>query len=83
MDCESCKAGLDTYLDGELPEEEMRTFDIHVRSCLSCAAEALARTQLRHSIKIAGQAFTPSGEFRKLIQQSVAAKPPRRYGFGS
>ena len=83
MDCGSCKAKLDTYLDGELAEEEMRTFDTHVRSCLSCAAEALARTQLRRSVKVAGQAFTPSAEFRKRIQQSVAARPRRGFGFAA
>jgi len=27
MVCESWKATLDTYLDGEVPREEMRTFD--------------------------------------------------------
>ena len=36
MVCESWKAKVDTYLDGELPDEEMRTFDAHVRSCPSC-----------------------------------------------
>jgi anti-sigma factor RsiW len=81
MDCESCKAKLDTYLDGELAEEEMRTFDTHVRGCLSCASEALARTQLRRSIKAAGHAFTPSVEFRKRLQQSVAARPRPGLGF--
>ena len=29
MACESWKAKLDTYLDGELPSEEMRAFDVH------------------------------------------------------
>ena len=45
MVCESWKAQLDTYLDGEVPEEEIRTFDAHVRNCPSCSADALyART---------------------------------------
>ena len=39
MVCDSWKAKVDTYLDGELPDEEMRTFDAHVRSCPSCAAD--------------------------------------------
>ena len=83
MDCGSCKAKLDTYLDGELPEEQMRTFDSHVRGCLSCAAEALARTQLRRSVKVAGHAFTSSAEFRQRIQQTVTVKPRRAFGFAS
>src|SRR6266699_3826114 len=45
MVCEPWKARLDTYLDGEVPEEEMRTFDSHVRNCTSCSADALSRVQ--------------------------------------
>jgi len=32
MVCEPWKERLDTYLDGELPEEEMRSLDAHVHS---------------------------------------------------
>ena len=45
MVCESRKATLDTYLDGELPTEEMRAFDVHVHNCPSCSADALTRLQ--------------------------------------
>jgi len=74
MVCESWKAQLDTYLDGELPEEEARNFDAHFRSCLSCAADALSRVQMKRAIQVAGKRFTPSTEFRRRTQQSVAAK---------
>ena len=47
MVCESWKAKVDTYLDGELPDEEMRAFDAHVRSCPSCAADVLTRVQTK------------------------------------
>jgi anti-sigma factor RsiW len=60
MVCESCKAQLDTYLDGELPEEEMRTYGAHVHSCR----------------------FTPSAEFRRPMQQSIAPKPQRSLCLG-
>src|SRR5580658_11360574 len=80
MVCESWKAKLDTYLDGEVPEEEMRTFDAHVRSCPSCSADALARVQLKRTIQAAGRRYTPSAEFRQRIQQKIAAKP--RHSFG-
>ncbi len=79
MVCESWKAKLDTYLDGELPEEEMRTFDAHVRSCPSCAADALARVQMKRAIQVAGKRFAPSADFRKRIQQSIAPKPHRSF----
>ncbi|MGB6803875.1 MAG: zf-HC2 domain-containing protein, partial [Candidatus Sulfotelmatobacter sp.] len=77
MVCESWKAKLDTYLDGEVPEEEMRTFDAHMRGCASCSADALARVQLKRAIQAAGTRYTPSSEFRKRMQRKIAAKPRR------
>src|ERR1700722_1073184 len=77
MVCDAWKTKLDTYLDGELPEQEMRTFDIHVRNCQSCSADALTRVQMKRSIQGAGRRFTPSVEFRKRVQHSIAPKPQR------
>jgi len=79
MVCESWKAKLDTYLDGELPSEEMRAFDTHVHGCSSCAADALTRVQTKRAIQMAGRRFTPSAEFRKRIQQSIAPQRQRRF----
>jgi anti-sigma factor RsiW len=80
MVCESWKAKLDTYLDGELPEGEMREFDAHVRGCPSCSADALTRVQMKRAILLAGKRFTPSAEFRKRIQHGIAPQP--QHGFG-
>jgi anti-sigma factor RsiW len=82
MVCESWKAKVDTYLDGELPDEEMRTFDAHVRSCSSCAADVLTRVQTKRAIQVAGKRFTPTAEFRKQLQQSIAPKPQRGLRLG-
>jgi len=82
MACESWKAKLDTYVDGELPEQEMRAFDAHVRSCPACSADALARVQMKRTIQVAGKRFTPSAEFRNRIQKSIASKPQRRFRLG-
>src|SRR6201988_2784026 len=82
MVCESWKARLDTYLDGELPQEEMRTFDGHVRNCPACSADALARVQLKRAIQVAGKRFTPSAEFRNRMQQRIASKPRRTFRLG-
>jgi anti-sigma factor RsiW len=79
MICESWKAKLDTYLDGELREEEMRSFDAHVRSCPSCSADALAHVQMKRAVRAAGKRYTPSAELRKLTQHKIASKP--RLGF--
>jgi anti-sigma factor RsiW len=82
MVCESWKANLDTYLDGEVPESEMRTFDAHVRNCPSCSADALSRVQLKRAIHLAGQRFAPSAEFRKRMQRSIATKPRHSFRLG-
>jgi anti-sigma factor RsiW len=82
MVCESWKAKLDIYLDGEVPEKEMRTFDAHVRNCPSCSADALMRVQMKRAIQVAGKRFTPSAEFRKRMQQSIAPKRQRSLRLG-
>ena len=80
MVCESWKSKLDMYIDGEVPEEEMRTFDAHVRGCHSCSADALVLVQMKRAIHVAGKRYTPSAEFRKRMQQKIAAKPRRSFG---
>ena len=82
MVCKCWKEKLDTYLDNELPEEEMRTFDAHVRSCSSCSADALVRVQMKRIVQVAGKRFTPSADFRRKMQQSIAAKPQRSFRLG-
>src|SRR5579863_5163687 len=57
----------------------MRTFDIHVRSCASCAAEALSRVQMKRKLQTAGKRFAPSADFRRRVQGTVTSKPPRRF----
>src|ERR1700739_2779984 len=82
MVCEAWKEIPDTYLDGELPHEEMRTFDAHVRNCSSCSADALSRVQLKRAIHLGGKRFTPSAEFRNRMQQRIASKPRRTFRLG-
>jgi len=71
MACEPWSGKLDLYLDGELPAEEMRKCDAHVRSCPSCAADALALVRMKREVQAAGKRFTPSEEFRLRVQRSV------------
>jgi anti-sigma factor RsiW len=77
MICETSKTKLDTYLDGELPSEEMHIFDAHVRSCASCAAEALERLQIKRCIQTAGRRFVPSAQFRRRIERIIEKKSSR------
>jgi anti-sigma factor RsiW len=82
MVCESWKAKLDTCLDGELPEQEMRSFNAHVRDCPYCSADALTRVQMKRAIQVAGKRYTPTAEFRKRMQQKLAPKPQRSFRLG-
>ena len=82
MVCESWKTKLDTYLDGELTNEEMRVFDAHLRSCHYCSADALARVQMKRTIQVAGKHFTPSAEFRRRVQHRIAPKLQRSLPLG-
>jgi anti-sigma factor RsiW len=78
MACESWKANLDAYLDGELSETEMRAFDVHLRTCVSCAAQAFSRLQLKRAVQTAGKRFTPSPEFRKRFRQNIPSRAQPR-----
>lgn len=78
MACEGWQSKIDTYLDGELPADEMRAFDAHVRNCAECAPLALARVQMKQAVRTAGTEFVPSAEFRRRIQQTVSSRKPKK-----
>jgi anti-sigma factor RsiW len=82
MVCESWTSKLDIYLDGEVREHETRTFDAHVHACPLCSADALARVQMKRATQAAGKRFSPSPDFRKRIEQSIARKPQRCFRLG-
>jgi anti-sigma factor RsiW len=82
MACERWTEKLDVYVDGELPADEARALDEHLRGCASCAAEGLRRVQLKRAVQAAGQKFTADPAFRSRVQKSFAAprsSPRRRY----
>jgi len=78
MPDDSWRPKLDQYLDSELPAEEMRGMDAHLRECASCASEALSRLQLKRATRLAGQRYAPSADFRRRIERQVAAKSRSR-----
>ena len=82
MTCESWQQKIDAYLDAELPQAEARELDAHLRTCASCSSQALARSELKRSIHLAGKKFAPDPEFRKRIQASISPKASgRRWGW--
>ncbi len=79
MVCEAWTEKLDAYLDGELPAAEARALSEHLRECAACSAESLSRVQQKRALRSAGQRFTPDPAFRARIQESIAARKPRRW----
>jgi len=78
MACEFWNARLDPYVDGELPVDESRDFETHLRTCLSCSGAILSRLQMKRAIQVAGKRYSPSADFRRRVQREIQAKQPYR-----
>jgi len=76
MACQAWTEKLDAYFDGELPADEARALNEHLRGCATCAAEGLAKVQQKLAVKAAGHRFTPDPALRARIQKSIAAPGP-------
>src|SRR3954469_23648044 len=84
MGCDQWSTKLDMYLDGELSADEMRAFDAHVRDCPACAADALARVQMKRMVQNAGKRFVPSTEFRrKMLTKTSRRRPLAAWAWGA
>jgi len=73
---------LDIYLDGELPADQMRALDEHLRGCPACAALVVNRVQLKREVQAAGKRYAPTAEFRRKIEKSIATRPRRTFHWG-
>ena len=80
MACEQWRGKLDAYVDGELEPAGASALATHLRSCASCAADALERVQMKRSVQMAGRLYAASDELRNRIAKFVAAKPRRDTG---
>jgi anti-sigma factor RsiW len=81
MACEQWRGKLAAYVDRELESAEANALASHLRTCASCAADALERVQMKRSVQMAGNRYAASAELRNRIAQSVAAKPGRGSGW--
>lgn len=76
MTCHDVREQLDLFSDGMLAEELSGEVREHLAGCAGCAAEALAREQLRRGVAAAGNRYTAPAELRARLRRSVA--PSRR-----
>jgi len=74
MSCDRWQEKIDAYVDGEMPEAEARELEAHLHRCSSCSSEALARSELKRSVHLAGRAITADPDFRRRIQASIEPK---------
>ena len=81
MVCEQWRGKLDAYVDGELESAETDALATHLRTCASCAADALERVQMKRSVQMAGNRYAASIELRNRIAKAIAAKPRRDSGW--
>ena len=72
---------LDAFIDGELSPAALADVEVHLQTCPACSAHALARMQLKHSVRAAANAFQPSPEFRARIAAQVATRQRRPLRF--
>ena len=81
MSCDLQQGKLNAYVDGECSQEELASMDAHLRTCPSCAADALGRLQMKRMTKAAAARYAPSPEFRLRIEKSIQAKGEPFWGF--
>lgn len=74
MTCETWQSKLSLYVDSELADSDLANLEAHLRTCPSCAADALGRLQLKRLTQAAGVRYSPTPQFRLRIEQKLKAK---------
>ena len=82
MNCDSIRAKLDWYADGEGSPNELADFEAHLRTCPACAADAIGRLQMKRVTRAAAARYTPSAEFRARLEKSIQPKRAPSWTFG-
>lgn len=79
MTCSTYRAHIEAYVDGELPEAGLAELEPHLRTCPSCAAEALGRFQMKRLTQTAGLRYAPALPFQEKLEQRLRAKNRPRW----
>ncbi len=75
MNCEALENLLPLYVDGELPEEERRRFDIHLRRCASCREALSFYRELETSLAGRRDLRPAPHPFAAKVARSLAPRP--------
>jgi anti-sigma factor RsiW len=71
MTCDPWRDKLDAYVDGDAVHGEIAGMAEHLRTCPSCAADALGRLQMKRMTQAAAARYSPSPEFRLRMEKSI------------
>ncbi|MBZ5651258.1 MAG: zf-HC2 domain-containing protein [Acidobacteriia bacterium] len=72
MSCDLWRGKLDAYVDSDASQEELASLEAHLRTCPSCAAEALGSLQMKRMTQAAATArYSPSPHLRLRIEESI------------
>jgi anti-sigma factor RsiW len=82
MSCDVWQSRLDAYADASCSQDELAAVEEHLRTCQSCAAEALSRLQMKRAVRASAARYAPSPEFRLRIEKGIQTKPKPRSVFG-
>src|ERR1700760_686160 len=78
MSCgESDHSRIDLYLDGELRDEELESFNSHLKGCSSCRNELTSRRRFLEQVRAARPLYAAPAEFREEMAALLAASPKR------
>jgi anti-sigma factor RsiW len=81
MPCDTWRAKVDVYVDGELATADAAAFGAHVRTCLECSNAVLERTMLKRSVALAGKRYVANAQLRDKIAKAVVVKKSRETGW--
>jgi anti-sigma factor RsiW len=75
MTCDVWRGKLDAYIDNDASQEELASLEAHLRTCPSCAADALGRVQMKRITQAAAASrYAPSPQFRLRLEKSIQSK---------
>jgi len=82
MSCDAWRDKLDTYVDGDPSQGHLANLEAHLRTCPSCAADALDRMRIKRITQVAAATrYAPSPQFRLRIEKSIQKRSKRVWTF--
>ena len=81
MKCSKAHKLISPYIDGELPEADMKTFEAHIKVCPACQTELEEGKQLHNLFSRADTYKAPYGFHTRVIANLTTGKTKESSGF--